>query len=151
MNREEIIKINGEEYTVTLNRNSFLLLDKYINFKKLRKIIYEELNEHIDEISDDDDPTIYSDSILDDYIESNKEKEKIYLDSVIRGYYVLLAPKHHLKYSEVKTLLEPVLKNEKELSYLATKLSYYFKECVRLQDKEIKNLKAQTNKEQTKS
>ena len=58
MKKNEIIELNGVEYTVELNRESFIQIDKLCNIQKSMKILNRGLYEYIDEeeISDDYNP-----------------------------------------------------------------------------------------------
>ena len=52
MKRNEIIELNGVEYTLELNRESFLQIDKICNVKKSMEIIQRGLYEYVEEIDD---------------------------------------------------------------------------------------------------
>ena len=52
MKKNEIIELNGVEYTLELNRDSFLQIDKICNVQKSMEIIQKGLYEYVDEIDD---------------------------------------------------------------------------------------------------
>ena len=56
MKRNEIIELNGVEYTLELNRDSFLQIDKICNVQKSMEIIQKGLYEYVDEIDDNYNP-----------------------------------------------------------------------------------------------
>ena len=56
MKKNEIIELNGVEYTLELNRDSFLQIDKICNVQKSMEIIQKGLYEYVDEIDDNYNP-----------------------------------------------------------------------------------------------
>ena len=67
MKKNEIIELNGKEYTLELNRESFLQIDKLCNVEKSMQIINKQLYEFVEEIDDDYNP-------LKDMEDLNEEK-----------------------------------------------------------------------------
>ena len=53
MKRNEIIELNGKEYTLELNRDSFLQIDKICNIEKSMAIINKSPYEYVEEIDVD--------------------------------------------------------------------------------------------------
>ena len=148
MKRNEIIELNGKEYTLELNRDSFLKIDQYTNFQKSNETINRNLYEYIDEIKDDEDPfaNTISDEELDNAIE---EKENTLKRMIVRAFWIWLYPNHKLKVSEVEELLNEKFKDDEEYEKLALLYSKLLNECVEMKEsyeKERKNLKAQANK-----
>ena len=56
MKKNEVIELNGEEYTLELNRDSFLQIDKICNVKKSMEIISRGLYDYVEDIDDDYNP-----------------------------------------------------------------------------------------------
>ena len=58
MKLNEIIELNGKEYTVELNRESILKIDQYTNVKKANEKIHETVltDKSEIELKDDEDP-----------------------------------------------------------------------------------------------
>ena len=67
MKRNEIILLNDVEYTLELNRDSFLKIDQYSNIKKSMETVKKDLYEYQDEIDDNTDP--FAEEIKDEDIE----------------------------------------------------------------------------------
>lgn len=148
MKKEEIIELNGKEYTITMNRESYLKIDQYVNLNKTYRGINESLYEYIDEISDDDDP--FANPIDEEKMEEEiNKKENLSKRMFVRGFYILLYPKHQLKINQVEKLLKPYFDDENKLDYISEKYAEYLRKCIEIREKyneERKNLKAQTSK-----
>lgn len=147
MKKNEIIELNGVEYTLELNRDSFLQIDKICNVQESMKIIQKGLYEYVDEIDDDYNPL--EDAVTDEEIEKEvKLKEDTLNKIVVRSFFIWMYPNHQLKISQVKEILKPYLDDEKKAEWLGEKLGQYLQECVEIRqeyNKERKNLKAQAN------
>ena len=50
MKRTEIIELNGVEYTLELNRDSFIQIDKICNVQKSMEIIQKNLYDYVEDI-----------------------------------------------------------------------------------------------------
>ena len=148
MKKTEIIELNGKEYTVELNRDSFLQIDKICNIQKSMEIINSGLYDYVEEIDDNYNPL--EDSINDDEIEKNISlKEETLKKIVVRSFFIWLYPNHKLTISQVEELIKPYLDDEKKVEFISKKLEQYLDECVSIRqeyNEERKNLKAQVNK-----
>ena len=147
MKKNEIIELNGVEYTLELNRDSFLQIDKICNVQKSMEVIQKGLYEYVDEIDDDYNPL--ENAITDEELEKEvKLKEDTLNKIVVRSFFIWMYPNHKLTISQVKEILQPYLNDEKKAEWLGEKLGQYLQECVEIRqeyNKERKNLKAQTN------
>lgn len=147
MKKNEIIELNGVEYTLELNRDSFLQIDKICNVQKSMEVIQKGLYEYVDEIDDDYNPL--ENAITDEELEKEvKLKEDTLNKIVVRSFFIWMYPNHKLTISQVKEILQPYLNDEKKAEWLGEKLGQYLQECVEIRqeyNKERKNLKAQAN------
>lgn len=152
MKKNEIIELNGKEYTLELNRESFLQIDKLCNLDKSMEISRRGFYEYMDsvEIDDNFDVDSLSKDLSDEAIEKEVElKEKTMRNLIERAFLIWLNPNHHLKISEVKELLKPYLEDETKAQWLFTKYGEYLQECYQIREsynEERKNLRAQINK-----
>ena len=148
MKRNEIIELNDFEYTLELNRDSFLKIEQFSNLQKSMKKINEELIEHIDEIDDNTDP--FATEVNDEEIEKRIEEKLNTLYKVIeRAFWIWLYPNHKLPISEVKQILAPYFEDEEKFEYISEKYGEFLQKCVEIRNnylEEQKNLKAQANK-----
>lgn len=148
MKKNEIIELNGVEYTLELNRDSFLQIDKICNVQKSMETIQKNLYDYVDDIDDNYNPL--EDSINDEDIEKEiKEKENIMHKIIERSFFIWMYPNHKLPISQVKEILAPYFEEDKKLEWLGEKLGQYLQECVEIREdynQQRKNLKAQTNK-----
>lgn len=151
MKKNEIIELNGEEYTLELNRDSIIQIDKLCDINKTMNIINRDFYTYIDEeeISDDFDPTKMFD-ISDEKIQEEVElKDKAIHKIMERSFYLWLYPNHKLTFKQVQELLKPYLENEEKASWLGDKLIEYIEKSKDIRDtyiEEQKNLKALANK-----
>lgn len=149
MKKEEIIELNGKEYTITLNRESYIRIDKYTNMQKSFQTLTSNLYEYVDEIEDGVNP--FADDLdmekLDEDVEKREETLK---EMYIRAFWIWLYPIHKLDKSEVKELLNPYINgNDKDFKFISKKYSEFLDKSIEIRDEynqERKNLKAQANK-----
>lgn len=148
MKKNEIIELNDFEYTLELNRDSFLKIDQYSNLQKSMGTIQKELIDHIDEIDDNTDP--FATEVNEEEIEKRIEEKLNTLYRVIeRAFWIWLYPNHKLPISEVKQILTPYFEDEEKFEYISEKYGEYLQKCVEIRNnylEEQKNLKAQANK-----
>ena len=148
MKRNEIIELGGVEYTLELNRDSFLQIDKICNVQKSMEIIQRGLYEYIDEIDDNYNPL--ENVINDDDFEKEVEEKENTLHKIFeRSFFIWLYPNHKLTITQVKEILAPYYESEEKMTWLGEKLGKYLQECVQIREEyneERKNLKAQVNK-----
>jgi len=148
MKKNEIIELNGQEYTLELNRDSFIQIDKICNVKKSMEIIQQDLYDYIDEIDDNFNPEML---LIDenDMEKRVQEKENTLRKIVERAFFIWLYPNHKLNISQVREIITPYLEDEEKARFIAEKLGQYLQECINIRDEynqERKNLKAQANK-----
>ena len=147
MKKNEIIELNGVEYTLELNRESLLQIDQICNIQKSMNIIQRGIYNYIDEIDDNYNPL--ENTISEEEIEKElKEKEDTLNKIVIRSFFIWMYPNHKLTISQVKELLMPYLEEPEKANWLGEKLGQYLQECIEIRQdyNKEKNLKAQTNK-----
>lgn len=151
MKKNEIIELNGKEYTLELNRESFLQIDKLCNIEKSMEIIHKDLYKYVDDIDDNFNPLEDMKDINDEEIQKIlDEKEKVLYRLVERAMFLWLYPNHKLTITQVKELVKPYLEDEEKQQWIGEKIGQYLQECVELREsyvEEQKNLKALANKE----
>ena len=148
MKKNEIIELNGKEYTLELNRDSFLKIDQYSNLQESMKTIQKDLYEHIEEIDDNTNP--FAEELNDETIEKVMNEKLNTLHKIIeRAFWIWLYPNHKLPISEVQELLQEYYNDDKKFEFISDKYSEYMQKCVEIRNdylEEQKNLKAQANK-----
>ena len=149
MKLNEIIELNGKEYTVELNRESIVKIEQYVKIQdtveKITEPIFEDKSEM--EIADDENP--FAESINEDEVEKiNEEREQALKKMYTRAFWIWLYPVEKLSYNSVKELIEPYMKDEKKAEYLAKKYEDFTVKSADIRKKYIeerKNLKALAN------
>lgn len=148
MKKNEIIELNGVEYTLELNRESFIQIDKICNVQKSMEIIKRGLYDYVEEIDDNYNP--FENNVSEEEIEKEiKTKEDTLYKIVERAFFIWLYPNHKLPISKVKEIIRPYLEDEEKALWIGEKLGQYLQECVEIREsynKERKNLVAQANK-----
>lgn len=148
MKRNEIIELNGVEYTLELNRDSFLKIDQYSNIRKSMNIVRKDLYEHIDEIDENTDP--FAEVISDEDIEKALNEKMETLHKILeRAFWIWLYPNHKLNINQVKEILLPYFEDERKLEFISEKYGEYLQACVEIKNEYLeqqKNLKALANK-----
>lgn len=148
MKKNEIIELNGNEYTLELNRDSFLKIDQYSNLQKSMETISKDIIEHIDEIDDNTDP--FANEINEEEMQQIIDDKVNTMYKIIeRAFWIWLYPNHKLPISEIKSLLKPYFEDEEKFEFIGGKYHEYLQKCVEIRNEYIeeqKNLKAQANK-----
>lgn len=148
MKKNEIIELNGVEYTLELNRDSFLKIDQYSNIQKSMEIVQKDLYEHIDEIDDNTDP--FAKNISDEDIENAMNEKINTLHKIIeRAFWIWMYPNHKFPISKVQEILKPYYDDNKKFEYISERYGEYIQKCVEIRNEyleEQKNLKALANK-----
>lgn len=150
LTKEELIELNGKEYTVTLNRETFIKIDQLVNVDECTSLLNSgmSLYSRIENPDDDYDP--YAESIDFDMLDERAEQYSKKIENFfVYGFHVLLYPKHHFKISEVREMLKLYLDDEKKGEILGKKYGELLAKCILMKleyDEERKNLKAQANK-----
>ena len=150
MKKNEIIELNGKEYTLELNRDSFIQIDKMCNIQKSMDIIQRNLYDYIDDEEIDDNFDFNSLNVSEEDLKKEvEEKEKTLHKIIERAFYIWLYPNHKLNISQVKELLKPYFESEEKATGIAEKYGALLQECVEIRESynnEQKNLNAQINK-----
>lgn len=146
MKLNEIIELNGKEYTVELNRESILRIEQYTNLKQssqeINKPVIEDKSQK--EISADENP--FADEISEDELEkSNDEKEETVKKVMTRAFWIWLYPQEKLSISQVEEILNPYYESEQKAQELSDIYMDLTKKSIDIRQKyleERKNLKA---------
>ena len=148
MKKNEIIELNGKEYTLELNRDSFLQIDKICNISKTMEIVNSDLYDYVEEIDDSYNPL--ENAITEESLEEQVSlREKVLRRLIENAMFIWLYPNHKLPISEVRELLKPIIEDENQVEELGKKVGTYLAKCLELRQsyvEERKNLKAQANK-----
>lgn len=148
MKRNEVIMLNGVEYTLELNRDSFIQIDKICNIEKSMNLLHKNLYNYVDEIDDNYNP--FEDLVTDEELDKEIEEKNVALHKLVeRSFFIWLYPNHKLTISQVKELIDPYLDDDEKASWIGEQLGKFLEECVSIRqeyNEERKNLKAQINK-----
>ena len=148
MKLNEVIELNGKEYTVELNRESIIRINQYVNIEDSAKKFQEEILEDKTnmEIADDENP--FAQAIDEEEIaKKNEEKQNLIKKAVNRAFWIWLYPVEKLGIKEVEKLLEPYFNGtDVQANYVVDKYYEFMNKSVEIRTnylEELKNLKAQ--------
>ena len=148
MKRNEIIELNGVEYTLELNRESVVRIEKYTNLQKTYKEISKPIFEYKEEIEENENP--FEEEIkLDEMQEEAEKKLALLKDLYAKAFWIWLYPNHKLNINEVKKILEPYFEDDAKIEALSELYGKFMQLSTEISQKYIeeqKNLKAQANK-----
>lgn len=148
MKLNEIIELNGKEYTVELNRESVVRIQQYTDIEEAEKKIQATpiTDKTNSEIIDGENP--FEEKIDDEEIEKMvEEKEQIIKNVICRAFWIWLYPVEKLDFSKVKEILEPYFEDDDKAAYISSKYTEFSSKSVEIREnylKELKNLKALT-------
>ena len=104
MKKNEILELNGVEYTLELNRDSFLKIDQYSNLAESMQVVKKDAYEYIDEVNDETDP--FAEELSDDLIAKTIDNKINTLHKIIeRAFWIWLYPNHKLPISKIQEIL----------------------------------------------
>lgn len=150
MKRNEIIELNGVEYTLELNRDSFLQIDKICNVREIFNTMQKGLYTYIDDIDDNYNPFENMDDLTEESIKKETEqKEAAFKKLIERSMYIWMYPHHKLPISKVQEIVKPYIEDEEKANWLLEKIGYYLEQCNELknsQQEQQKNLEALVSK-----
>ena len=148
MKRNEIIELNGVEYTLELNRESVVRIEKYTNLQKTYKEISKPIFEYKEEIEENENP--FEEEIkLDEMQEEADKKLALLKDLYAKAFWIWLYPNHKLNINEVRKILEPYFEDDAKIEALSELYGKFMQLSTEISQKYIeeqKNLKAQANK-----
>ena len=148
MKLNEIIELNGKEYTVELNRESIVRIEQYINMEEaMEKIAKTPITDKSNsEILEDENP--FAEEIKEEEIEKiNIEKVETIKKVYSRAFWIWLYPTNHLSINEVCELIEDAYKDDEKAEYISNKYKEFTEKSIEVRKKyleEQKNLKALT-------
>lgn len=138
MKRTKEIELNGNQYTLELNRESFVQIDKICNIKKMYAQFSKEPYEYIDEIDDDYNPLENTPSI--DDLAKNYEEKVINIKKLYeRAFFIWLYPNHKLKLREVQEMLKPYFEDDEKFAWLDDLFNETMDDCVKIKNDDLKN------------
>ncbi len=148
MKLNEFIELNGIEYTLELNRDSFIQLDKICNIALCMKIINNGIYDYVDEIDDNYNPL--ENIPTEEEIKSNAKVLEQTLSKLIeRAFFIWLYPNHKLTITQVKEIINPYLEDETKANFIVNKTIELLQKCVEVRDNttndDEKNLQALAN------
>ena len=150
MKKNEIIELNGKEYTLELNRDSYVQIDKLCNIQKSMSLVQKDLYEYMDDVEIDDNFDINSLNVDEEILAEEIElKEKTFYKIIERAFLIWLYPNHKLNITQVRELLKPYFEDAEKAEWLAEQYGRCLQECVEIRNEyneEQKNLKALANK-----
>lgn len=148
MKLNDILELNGKEYTVELNRESVLRIEQYTDTMGIAKLIEQPIIEdkRNKEIESGENP--FEGAIEEEELEKiAKERGDAIKETVVRAFWIWLYPVEKLDIKEVRELLEPYIEDETKAQYISDKYAEFMKKSVEVREKfleEQKNLKALT-------
>lgn len=150
MKKNEIIELNGQEYTLELNRDSFIQIDQLCNIEKTFKMLDRDFYQYYDDEELSDDFDLEKLKLNEETLEKElEEREKVLFRTIERSFLIWLYPNHKLNISQVKDILKPYFEDEDKADWIGEHWGKYINECIDIQDsynEEQKNLKALANK-----
>ena len=150
MKKNEIIELNGQEYTLELNRDSFIQIDQLCNIEKTFKLLDRDFYQYYDEEELPDDFDLENLKLNEESLEKElEEREKILHRAIERSFLIWLYPNHKLTISQVKEILKPYLEDEEKAKWIGEHWGKYINECIDIREsynEQQKNLKALANK-----
>lgn len=148
MKLNEVIELNGKEYTVELNRESIVKIEQYTNTKEImEKLSAKGLEDKSQlEISDDENP--FADKVNEEQIQQIEFEKLIALKKLYsRAFWIWLYPVEKLNITQINEIIEKCFEKDETAEYITLKYKEFTEKSVEIRQKyleEQKNLKALT-------
>lgn len=144
MKLNEVIELNGKEYTVELNRDSVVKIDQYINMNNAMEIINNPIYEDKSEVEISDDENPFGDIKTDtEIIEMEKKRAETLKKVYTRAFWIWLYPVEKMPLKKVEEILVEYLEDEDKAIYISQKYTEFTKKSLELREKYIEELKNQ--------
>lgn len=149
MEKTQIITLNGKEYEIVLNRDSFARIDRVCDINSTMYMGTKPSYETLTEISDDYNPL--EDINMDKIFETETKRLENLKKLIKMAFFILLYPKNQFKPSEVNEIINPYFETNEKIEEISTMTGELLQQCIELKDEAVKefeekNLKAQTKK-----
>lgn len=145
----ENITLNEVEYTLTLNRESAIHIERYAKVQESLLEVSKPTVEYVDrEILKGENPfekPIDEDKLL----EEVNEKEELLVKTIAKSFWIWLYPKHKLDYEEVYSIIKGYMQSVENAEFIGTKYSEYLDKSISVRNdfiEEQKKAKAQATK-----
>ena len=133
MKRNKEIELNGKQYVLELNRESFAQIDKICNIRKMYAEFSKEPYEYIDEIDDNYNPMEDVPNL--EEIQKQAEQKVINVKKLYeRAFFIWLYPNHQLKLKEVQEILKPYFEDYEKFIELDNLFIETMNDCVSVRD-----------------
>ena len=144
-----IIILNDKEYTLTLNRESAIHIERYAKVQESMQEIAKPTIEYVDrEIIKGENPFL-NDIDEEKLSEEVDKKEELLNQTISKAYWIWLYPKHKLDYEEVYEIIKDYMQDDENIEFISEKYAEYLEKSASIRRKfveEQKNVKAQTMK-----
>lgn len=144
----ETIILNEKEYTVTLNRESAVHIERYSKTQENLEKVSQSSIEYVDVIQKGENPfemSIDEDKLL----EEINNKEEILISLISKGFWIWLHPVHKMDYEDVRVIISEYMNDENKSEFITKKYFEYLDSSSNIRQKfveEQKKLKAQATK-----
>lgn len=142
MKKHEKVVFNEVEYTVELNRKSFLAIDKVAKLQETTEDISKDLYTYKDTIEKGDNPFDDLEDI-DVILENAEKKQKQMKELMTKAFWVWLYPEHKLNIDEVEIIVENQFKDENKdkIEYISEKYGEFLQKSVEFQSEYLERQK----------
>lgn len=148
MKRNEIIELNGVEYTLELNRESSVKIEQYTNLGKSMQQIRKPVIKYKTEIAEDENP--FAEEVNFDAMQDEATKKLEALHNIIeKAFWIWLYPNHKLTIKQVKEIIAPYYETDEKMEFISEKYSEFLQKSTEITDKYLeqqKNLKTLATK-----
>lgn len=149
MELTDIIILNDKEYTVTLNRESAVHIERYGKIQENMQKVAKPVIEYVDrDILKGENPfatPIDEDKLL----EEANQKEELLTVVISKAFWIWLYPKHQIDYEDVYSIIKDYMQDDEKAEFIGGKYAEYLDKSTNIRQKyldEQKKVKAQAMK-----
>lgn len=149
MELNENIILNDKEYTLTLNRESAVHIERYARVQESMSFVSKPSIDYVNrEIKEGENP--FENPIDEDkLLEEVNQKEELLTKTIAKAFWVWLYPKHKIEYNDVYLIIKDYLQDEVKSDFIGTKYAEYLEKSANIRSEfveEQKKMKAQAMK-----
>lgn len=149
MELNEIIILNDKEYTLTLNRESAIHIERYAKIKEVMQEIAKPTIEYINRDIEKGENPFATQIDEDKLLEEVDKKEELLIQTISKAFWIWLYPVHKLEYEEIYSIIKDYMQDDENIEFISEKYAEYLEKSASIRQKfveEQKNMKAQTMK-----
>ena len=135
MELNEIIILNDKEYTLTLNRESAIHIERYAKIKEVMQEIAKPTIEYINRDIEKGENPFATQIDEDKLLEEVDKKEELLIQTISKAFWIWLYPVHKLEYEEIYSIIKDYMQDDENIEFISEKYAEYLEKSASIRQK----------------